>query len=83
MTEVDVRRDPPSESPPPPAATTSSPRERLIGALSDAVRDAAVVGDVQAMKVATDALERLVTGLGGERAPVVDLATERTRRGDR
>ena len=57
-----------------------NPRTALVAALGDAVKAAALAGDLEAVRIAADALTRLV-GLGaGQGAEVVDLAGERARR---
>ena len=57
-----------------------TPRTALVAALGDAVKAAALAGDLEAVRIAADALTRLV-GLGtGDGAEVVDLAGERARR---
>jgi hypothetical protein len=56
----------------------SNPRAALVLALADAVRDAALAGDIGAMQVASDALATLVGGQGG--SPVVNLASRRGTR---
>ena len=57
-----------------------SARTRAIEALAEAVRSAALVGDAALLHVATEALRKL-TGGAGSNAAVLDLATERLRRG--
>lgn len=54
-------------------------RQALVVALSDALRDAALAGDVEAVKVATEALTRLVGAASGGAGAVVDLAARRRR----
>lgn len=58
-----------------------SPRVVLIGHLAEAVRDAAAVGDLEAARIASDALVRLLGVNLGQSAEVLNLAQERERRG--
>jgi hypothetical protein len=44
------------------------------------VRALALAGDLEAARVASDALARLLTGKEGDTAPIVDLARARERR---
>jgi hypothetical protein len=50
----------------------------LIAALTSAIRDAALAGDLRAARVAYDALGRLLSD--AEPGAVVDLSTERDKR---
>jgi hypothetical protein len=54
---------------------------RLIACLTDAVRGATIEGDAFLVRVATTVLAAL-TGAVGDTGTVVDLASERARRGD-
>jgi hypothetical protein len=58
----------------------ASPRAALIASLADHVRALALAGDLEAARVASDALARLLTGKEGDTAPIVDLARARERR---
>ena len=63
-----------------PEGAPHNPRTALVAALGDAVKAAALAADLEAVRIAADALPRL-GGLGtGEGAEVVDLAGERARR---
>jgi hypothetical protein len=61
-----------------PGQAVESHRAALIAALSTAVRDAALVGDLAAARVAHDALGRLLSEPGA--GAIVDLNAERERR---
>lgn len=62
-----------------PDDSQTNPRTVLVRALSEAVRDAAAVGDVATARVAVEALGRLLgeAGVAGAEAEVVDLAARR------
>ncbi|MBK8994641.1 MAG: hypothetical protein IPM35_02670 [Myxococcales bacterium] len=64
----------------PPAPTT--PRQRMIAGLNAELAAALAAGDLEAARVAHEALGRLLgASQAGERAVVIDLAAEQAKRG--
>ena len=61
-----------------PGQREATPRAALLNALADAVRDAALAGDLHAARVAHEALGRLL--VEPATSAVVDLSSERERR---
>ena len=59
-----------------------NPRAKLVADLGDAVKAAALAGDLEAVRIAADALSRLVGAGMGNGAAVIDLTGERARRGE-
>ncbi len=55
------------------SVTLSNPREIMVRALSQAVQDATLAGDLAAARIALTALGQLLQDLGGSPAPVVAL----------
>lgn len=69
----------PSGRGPDDSKTIPSPRWVLVGALTDALRDATAAGDLGAARVALEALGKLLGEGPGEGGQVVDLASRRAR----
>ncbi len=61
----------------------STPRSRMIAALNAELGLALDAGDLEAARVAHQALGRLLGSAAGDAPPVLDLAAERARRGSR
>lgn len=69
-------------------AIQAPPRSALLAALFDGARAAALSGDLEAARVANEAIGRLLgaaplVGVEGRGGPVVDLGAERRKRGER
>lgn len=65
---------------PAPAAQQADPRTLLLGQLAEGMQAALAAGDVEAARVAHDALGRLMGPRGEGSGAVADLAAERARR---
>ena len=60
----------------------ASPRAALLASLAEGMRAALATGDVEAARIANEAIGRILGGPGAESAgSVIDLAAERVRRG--
>jgi hypothetical protein len=57
-----------------------SHRRALIAALADAIRDGISAGDLAAVRVAHEAIGRLLVDATDEAGDVIDLANERAKR---
>jgi len=55
------------------SVTLSNPREIMVRALSQAVQDATLAGDLAAARIALTALGQLLQDPGGSPAPVIAL----------
>lgn len=64
-----------------PIETPRAARHSLLLALADAMKAALAAGDVETARIAHDAIGRLLPAPGSDGGSVVDLATERDRRG--
>lgn len=65
-------------------STTDSigPRQALVVALTNAVRDGAATGDIEVARVALEALNKLLAAAATDPGAVVDLATRRAGKVD-
>lgn len=66
---------------PPGEVSAPSARAAFIVELAEQVKAMALAGDLEAARVASDALARLLGGATGKSTSVVDLGSERRRRG--
>jgi len=57
-----------------------SHRDKLIRSLSETIASAAAVGDLEVVRIATEAMQRLLDGGSQSDDEVVDLAVERSKR---
>lgn len=64
------------------SSAPATPRQRMIAVLNAELGAALAAGDIEAAKVAHDALGRLL-GTDKPAAPVADLSAERRRRGSK
>lgn len=77
----DAKTDPCCPPLSPTGDTPGTPRDRFVASLAETIREASAAGDLEAARVAHDALGKLLRAPGpGGAAPVVDLATEREKR---
>jgi hypothetical protein len=59
----------------------ADPRSALLGQLAEGMREALAAGDVEAARIAHEAIGRLLGATGADAGGVIDLAAERRRRG--
>jgi hypothetical protein len=61
------------------ACESPTPRQLLLTALTTALTEATMAGDIHAARVAHEAIGKLLTDGTGQAAPVADLALERAK----
>ncbi len=61
----------------------ANPRAALVAALTDGIKGATLAGDLEAAKVAFEALAQLIRGHGSAGGSVIELQARREGRGPR